>query len=149
MVLKDNLMHMVKIRSKKSSGELVVTATEESFGISLEGAQDPYVPSCFFIEKNSEEYLAFHNFFTNCQKNYASVVLIDEKTNIEHATILCFSKKNNGIMLRFANEKNIAPEIWHYPQKQKTLLSNYYFKLFKDLQTIKRQKQEETVLSRA
>ena len=149
MVLKDNLKHMVKIRSNKTSGELVVTATEESFGISLEGAQDPYVPSCFFIEKNSEEYLAFHNFFTNCQKNFASVVLVDEKTNIEHATVLCFSQKNNGIMLRFANEKNFPPEVWHFPQNQKTTLSSYYFELFKTLQTIKHHKQEEQVFARA
>lgn len=149
MVLKDNLKHKVKIRSSKTGGELVVSTTEESFGISLEGSPDPSAPSCFFISKSSEEYLAFGNFFQKCANLNNASILIDESENIEHATILCFRSTSQGIALRFASEKNYLPEIWHFPSQKKSPLSSYYHDLYKELQQLKRQKQQEIIFEHA
>ena len=150
MVLKDNLKNMVKIKSTaNSTSSLVVSATEESFGIALEGTQDQYHPSCFLIEKNSEEYMAFGKFFQSCANHNKASILIDEEIDIEHATILCFSSTKKGIYLRFGNEKQYLPKVMHFPENKKTQLTSFYSELYLELHNLKHSKEQEIIFERA
>lgn len=138
MVQRDNIKNIVKIKSQASTGLLVVHATEDSFSLSLESSnpENP-PPRSFIIPKSSEVYAVFGEFFQGCSNlNHASI-LIDEKQGIEHASIMLFSSKPNGIYIQFATEPKQMQTVCHLG-KNNPHLTNLYINLFKDLQNIKR-----------
>ena len=147
MVQRDNIKNTVKIKSKASTGLLVVHATEDSFSLSLESSnpENP-PPRSFIIPKSSEVYRSFGVFFQGCcNLNHASI-LIDEKQSIEHANIMLFSSKPNGIYIQFATEPQQKQKVCHLG-KNNPRLTNLYINLFKDLQDIKRTPTESIEMS--
>ena len=147
MVQRDNIKNIVKIKSQASTGLLVVHATEDSFSLSLE-TENPEAPPprSFIIPKSSEVYTVFGEFFQGCYKLNQASVLVDEKQNIEHATIVLFSSRPNGIHIQFAAEPKQKQTVCHLA-KNSPHLTNLYINLFKDLQHIKHTKTEKVELS--
>lgn len=138
MVQRDNIKNIVKIKSQASTGLLVVHATEDSFSLSLE-TENPEAPPprSFIIPKSSEVYTVFGEFFQGCSKLNQASILVDEKQNIEHASIMLFSSRPNGIHIQFAAEPKQKQTVCHLA-KNSPHLTNLYINLFKDLQNIKR-----------
>ena len=147
MVQRDNIKNTVKIKSKASTGILVVHATEDSFSLSLESSspENP-PPRSFIIPKSSEAYTTFGSFFQSCAKLNSASILIDEKQSIEHASIMLFSSKPNGIYIQFATEPQQKQKVCHLG-KNNPRLTNLYINLFKDLQDIKRTPTESIEMS--
>lgn len=138
MVQRDNIKNIVKIKSKVSTGVLVMQATENSFSLSLEAENPDYPPPrSFIILKTSEVYGVFGEFFQSCKNLNQASLLIDEQQHIEHATIMLFTSKPNGIHIQFATEPKQKQKICHNSQSRPAL-TNLYINLFKNLQTIKR-----------
>ena len=138
MVQRDNIKNIVKIKSQSNNGLLVVHATEDSFSLSLEtSSADQPPPRNFLIPKSSEVYTVFGEFFQGCSKLNQASILVDEKQNIEHATIVLFSSRPNGIHIQFAAEPKQKQTVCHLG-KNSPLLTNLYITLFKNLQNIKR-----------
>ena len=138
MVQRDNIKNTVKIKSQASTGLLVVHATEDSFSLSLE-TENPEAPPprSFIIPKSSEVYTVFGEFFQGCSKLNQASILVDEKQNIEHASIMLFSSRPNGIHIQFAAEPKQKQTVCHLG-KNNARLTNLYINLFKNLQNIKR-----------
>ena len=147
MVQRDNIKNIVKIKSQSNNGLLVVHATEDSFSLSLEtSSADQPPPRNFLIPKSSEVYTVFGEFFQGCSKLNQASILVDEKQNIEHATIVLFSSRPNGIHIQFAAEPKQKQTVCHLA-KNSPHLTNLYINLFKDLQHIKHTKTEKVELS--
>lgn len=129
---------VITISNNLNQSNLLVTATDAEFSLSLESTSDEAPPSPnFLISKNDKAYECFEEFCKKICTFQSNAVLLDELVSTEHAPIVIFQKHKEGILIRFYIEKGFKMKVRHLRGKGNVNLTSSYAELFTSLAHVK------------
>lgn len=128
---------VITINNQNNNSNLLITANESGFSLSLESSNDEIPPSPnFFLHKNHEAFGVFSDFCESINKVNNSV-LLDEVMAVEFAPFVFFQRCDTGVWLRFCCQNGTKPKVRHILDKGDARITKIYAELFTSLAHIK------------